>query len=193
MGKKKKTNPQSKPIQNKKEEKPSNTNIKGSLVKTYAILGGLILSYFILTFSTNSIDKKMDKIANSNTEIVYKLTVDNNILLLSQGDNFLGVTRYTSLPLGRVSIRESKSETNSNLITYSFRGENRNNLVIGGENKNYKEIIFTDVTDDNGVKITKETTISIPSGDIFLVSAPYTSSYENIKVITNDNTVIDLK
>lgn len=193
MGKKKKTNPQSKPIQNKKEEKTSNTNIKGSLVKTYAILGGLILSYFILTFSTNSIDKKMDKIANSNTEIVYKLTVDNNILLLSQGDNFLGVTRYTSLPLGRVSIRESKSETNSNLITYSFRGENRNNLVIGGENKNYKEIIFTDVTDDNGVKITKETTISIPSGDIFLVSAPYTSSYENIKVITNDNTVIDLK
>lgn len=193
MGKKKKTNPQSKPIQNKKEEKTSNTNIKGSLVKTYAILGGLILSYFILTFSTNSIDKKMDKIANSNTEIVYKLTVDNNILLLSQGDKFLGVTRYTSLPLGRVSIRESKSETNSNLITYSFRGENRNNLVIGGESKNYKEIIFTDVTDDNGVKITKETTISIPSGDIFLVSAPYTSSYENIKVITNDNTVIDLK
>lgn len=193
MSKKNKFPPQSKPIQKNNKDNSSDINNKNSLIKTYAIIGGLIVSYFLLTFSTSSIDKKMDKIANSNTEIRYNLTVDDNVLILSTGDNFLGVTRSTSLPLGRISIRDRKTETTSSLITYSFKGGAKNNLVIGGEYKNYKEIIFTDISDDNGNKIIKETKIPVPNEEIFLVSAPYSSSYENIKLITNDNKIIDIK
>ncbi|MGL4773223.1 MAG: hypothetical protein ACRC2K_06620 [Clostridium sp.] len=168
--------------------------LKSSLIKTYGTIVILIISYFILTFSINSVDKKMDKLASSDTSIVLKQTINENQYFLSTNGSFFGLTRCTSLPLNRLSIKDSTSNISSqeNIIIDSFFDNDINSIVIGGKSSNIKQIIFTDVAENNGSKSKKDVTIDVPNDEYFLISSQYSTSYENIRLIKYDNTIIEI-
>ncbi|MGL5151765.1 MAG: hypothetical protein ACRC7N_14460 [Clostridium sp.] len=165
-----------------------NKSVNNSLAKTYGIIGALILSYFLLTFSTSSVDKKMDKLSTNDTSIKSTTFVDENLFYLSANDNFIGLTRCSKLPLGRLSIKDSTHSSQDDVLTYAFTNDDKNTLLIYGKNYNYKKIVFTDVSNNNQSEIT----IDIPNDEYFLVSSPYSGKYENIRLFKNDDSIIQL-
>lgn len=167
-----------------------------SLIKTYSIIAGLVLVYFLTTYSYKSIDKKMDKIATIDTTISNKIDLSNNLLVLSSADNFIGLTECSRLPLNRFSIKSTANKTfdsnSPNIITYEAKNDEKNNLIIAGKNDDFKQIIFSNIIKSNGNNITNDVTLDIPNDDYFILSTNYEDNYENIRIIKSDNTIIKI-
>ena len=167
-----------------------------SLVKTYSIIGILILVYFLTTYSYKSIDKKMDKIADINTTISNKLDLSNNILILSSADNFIGLTECSRLPLGRLSIKSTMNKAfdsgSPNIITHKIKDNEKNKLIVAGKNDGFKQIVFSNIIKSNGNTINSDVVLDVPQDDYFMLSTDYEDNYENIRIIKNDNTIIKI-
>lgn len=169
---------------------------KKSLLKTYGIIAISIASYFLLTYSYNSVDRKMDKLAGANTDIISSKIIDDKIFILSYNDSFIGITECSKLPLNRLSIKSKNTKEllndSSKIISYSCKEEKNNQLILAGKKADYKQIIFTDVIESNGNTTSSDVTLDIPNEDIFIISASYHNNFENIRIVKQDGSITSL-
>lgn len=181
---------------NKSNTDNNNDNSYKSVLKTYSIIGILILCYFLSTYSYKSVDKKMDKISGVNSSISCKLALYDTNLILSSADNFIGLTECSPLPLGRISIKSSTSksfdETQPNIIISTIKDKENNKLIIAGKNNDFKQIVFSNIIESNGNIINNDITIDIPTEEYFIIAADYEDNYENIRIINNNNDIIKI-